>query len=138
MPVVRNLPKNSRPCPISGCTPGGSKVAAQIAEILGLEVPEEQERFVAQLKCLGDCNNVKAKHIYHGVKDCKAAIALSGGPTPAALAVLVWATASKFALLTPLRWVKTDCRLLMLICASAVVTVSVNVHARLLRWSVRQ
>jgi Na+-translocating ferredoxin:NAD+ oxidoreductase RNF subunit RnfB len=67
--------------PISGCTPGGSKVAAQIAEILGLEAPEEQERFVAQLKCLGDCNTVKAKHIYHGVKDCKAAIALSGGPS---------------------------------------------------------
>ncbi|HZK24269.1 MAG TPA: RnfABCDGE type electron transport complex subunit B [Oscillospiraceae bacterium] len=66
---------------ITGCTPGGSKVAACIAEILGAEAPEAQERCVALLKCQGDCNTVKAKHLYHGIADCKAAIALNGGPS---------------------------------------------------------
>ncbi|MCW3491369.1 RnfABCDGE type electron transport complex subunit B [Dethiobacter alkaliphilus] len=67
--------------PVSGCTPGGASVANKIAEILGAEAPDAEARHVAQLTCAGDCATAKEKHQYHGVKDCKAALMFSGGPT---------------------------------------------------------
>src|SRR5690554_4233012 len=50
--------------PISGCTPAGAKAAEKIAEILGQEAPAAEDRQAALLKCVGDCNTVKAKHTY--------------------------------------------------------------------------
>lgn len=65
--------------PLTGCTPGGAKVAAEIAALLGLEAPEETVRMTAQLKCVGDCNVAKKRHDYLGVQDCKAALMYGGG-----------------------------------------------------------
>ncbi|MCR3921790.1 MAG: RnfABCDGE type electron transport complex subunit B [Firmicutes bacterium] len=67
--------------PLNGCTPGGAKVAAKIADLFGAESPEAEARHVAQLTCVGDCNTAKSKHTYDGVKDCKAALMFGGGPT---------------------------------------------------------
>lgn len=66
--------------PVNGCTPGGAAVTDKIAEILGTEAPEVQTRYVAQLLCVGDCNTAKRKYVYHGIADCKSALALQGGP----------------------------------------------------------
>ncbi|NLP36893.1 MAG: RnfABCDGE type electron transport complex subunit B [Firmicutes bacterium] len=66
--------------PVTGCTPAGAEVAAKIAEILGADMPVDMERQVAQLKCVGDCNTVKVKHIYDGARDCRAALMFGGGP----------------------------------------------------------
>jgi len=65
--------------PLGGCTPGGAKTAARIAEILGQVAPEAEARLVAQLVCLGDSSVAKEKFTYHGVPDCRVAMMYSGG-----------------------------------------------------------
>ena len=61
------------------CVPGTQKVADQISEILGVEktVVEDVVAFVA---CNGHCDATTNVAIYEGVKTCRAASMLYGGP----------------------------------------------------------
>jgi len=59
------------------CTVGGPEVAAQIAEIMGVE-HTETEKEVAVIMCRG--SEVASKFEYYGVPDCRAAALLQGGP----------------------------------------------------------
>jgi len=60
------------------CTPGGAAVAAQIGEILGLEVGSMDKK-VAIVACSGNCNATKDKLEYYGLESCAAANLMYGG-----------------------------------------------------------
>ena len=65
---------------INLCTPGGKEVMLKISEIMG-KTSTEKERTVAIIHCKsGGYENTNLKYDYHGIKSCKAAILLSGGP----------------------------------------------------------
>ena len=64
--------------PVNGCTVGKAPVAAQIADIMGVEAGEVKE-VVARVMCTGDRASVVYKFEYSGIKDCKAAMKFGGG-----------------------------------------------------------
>ena len=61
------------------CIPGGPGVAAQLSDILGVEVTVAKPR-VAYVNCSGDCDAVYCTVKYDGIKSCKAASMVYGGP----------------------------------------------------------
>lgn len=61
------------------CIPGGADVAQQLAGILGVEVTADEPK-VAFVACNGDCEAAKYSAIYDGMKSCKAAVSIFGGP----------------------------------------------------------
>ena len=61
------------------CIPGGPDVAAQLSDVLGVEVSAEKPR-VAYVSCSGDCNAMGCTVVYDGIKSCKAASMIYGGP----------------------------------------------------------
>ena len=64
--------------PINGCIPGGTDVAEKIASILGKEATTSV-RQVAICTCNGG-GNAALSFEYDGIKDCRSASAVSGGP----------------------------------------------------------
>ena len=60
------------------CTPGAAKVAADIADVLGV-APAEVTKKVALVHCNGNCNNTSKKADFQGAKSCSAAKLLFGG-----------------------------------------------------------
>jgi electron transport complex protein RnfB len=60
------------------CAPGGPKVAARIAGIMGQEVGA-QEKLVAFVLCAGSNSLATKKYHYNGVSDCISANLVSGG-----------------------------------------------------------
>ena len=54
------------------CIPGGSGVAAEIAEIVGLAAGEVASK-VAYVACNGACKPEERKYVYDGIKTCVAA-----------------------------------------------------------------
>jgi Na+-translocating ferredoxin:NAD+ oxidoreductase RNF subunit RnfB len=63
----------------NACTPGGTKTAKAIAEIMGVNA-EAQEPMVARVRCQGTCERVSPRYDYTGVPNCRAASGISGGP----------------------------------------------------------
>ncbi|HBL41421.1 MAG TPA: ferredoxin [Ruminococcaceae bacterium] len=61
------------------CAPGGSEVSKKIAKIAGLAAGEVQP-MAAVVLCQGNTHNAGTKLIYSGVKSCKMATQLFGGP----------------------------------------------------------
>jgi len=61
------------------CIPGGSSTAAQLSIILGVKI-QELEPKVAFVACGGDCENASSSAVYEGIKSCKAASLVYGGP----------------------------------------------------------
>lgn len=62
---------------VAACTPGGGEVAHLIAEVMGVGV-EGRDKEVAILHCQG--KEVGNRFEYKGVKTCKAANLMQGGP----------------------------------------------------------
>lgn len=60
------------------CTPGAAKVAADVADILGV-APVEVTRKVALVHCNGTCDNTGKKAEYRGSQSCSAAKLIYGG-----------------------------------------------------------
>lgn len=64
--------------PVNKCAPGGAKVAAVIAEIMGVNagasVPVR-----AFLKCKGTCEASPRQLNYDGINDCRSAVTIPGG-----------------------------------------------------------
>lgn len=60
------------------CTPGAAKVAADVADVLGV-APSEVTRKVALVHCNGTCENTGKKADYHGPQSCSAAKLIYGG-----------------------------------------------------------
>lgn len=65
--------------PVNGCPVGGASVAVKVGEIMGVSASSEDKK-VAAVKCMGTCEKAKNKYEYQGIKDCRAAAALIGGP----------------------------------------------------------
>lgn len=59
--------------PVTGCPVGGDVVAEQIANIMGVDAGESV-KYVAFVKCAGDCDHAAQKGNYFGVQDCASAI----------------------------------------------------------------
>ncbi|MEA2036576.1 MAG: Fe-S cluster domain-containing protein [Nanoarchaeota archaeon] len=66
--------------PVTLCIPGQKEVAEKIAKIVGREASEKKVELVAQLKCNGGKEEAKTKYEYDGIRSCKAASLVSGGP----------------------------------------------------------
>lgn len=60
------------------CTPGAAKVAADVANVLGV-APSEVTKKVAVVHCNGSCDNTSKKATFMGAKSCAAAKLLYGG-----------------------------------------------------------
>ena len=60
------------------CTPGAAKVAADIADILGVAAAEVTRK-VALVHCNGSCNNTDKKADYYGGQSCSSAKLIYGG-----------------------------------------------------------
>ena len=65
--------------PVNACPVGGSAVAAKVGEIMGVAA-ETGEKQVAHVMCKGTCSSAANKYEYQGITDCRAAVALIGGP----------------------------------------------------------
>jgi Na+-translocating ferredoxin:NAD+ oxidoreductase RNF subunit RnfB len=61
------------------CVPGKDDVAKLVAEITGKKAEEVEPR-VAHVRCSGSADKAKVNYNYKGIKDCKAASLLQGGP----------------------------------------------------------
>ena len=66
--------------PVDLCVPGQKGVADKVAGIVGRAVSEGKAKVVAQLKCNGGVDEASEKFDYKGVKTCKGANLLGGGP----------------------------------------------------------
>ncbi len=64
---------------VNACPVGGPELAKKVADIMGVTA-DESEKMVARVICDGDCDSAKEKYEYTGIKDCKAADMLAGGP----------------------------------------------------------
>ena len=61
------------------CVPGAESVAKEIGDILGIAV-EPPKDVVAFVHCNGNCEATTKKAVYEGVKTCRAAAEIFGGP----------------------------------------------------------
>lgn len=66
--------------PVNGCVVGGAPVAAKIADIMGVKASGADARNKARVICQGGKDVAAQNYEYKGVKDCKAAALLNGGP----------------------------------------------------------
>ncbi|NLD52521.1 MAG: RnfABCDGE type electron transport complex subunit B [Clostridiales bacterium] len=66
--------------PVNGCTPGGSKSAAALAQIMGVNSVSVEEPVVARLLCQGGDGIAKDRFVYQGISSCAQAMSLSSGP----------------------------------------------------------
>lgn len=60
------------------CPVGGEAVAAQIADIMGVE-NEAKEKLVARVLCNGSPDKAVQKYVFEGPRDCHSAARLGGG-----------------------------------------------------------
>ena len=65
--------------PVNGCTAGGAKTAAAVAEIMGVDAGGSEPR-VARVICQGECGVSKERYIYDGYRSCQMAAQMVGGP----------------------------------------------------------
>lgn len=65
--------------PVNGCTPGGVKSAEALAEIMGVAGGNEKP-MVARIRCQGGCDISADRYEYQGLKSCRHAASLAGGP----------------------------------------------------------
>ena len=70
------------------CTPGGDKAAKAIGAVMGLTVEGNERPKVARVRCNGTCDNVSQRYEYTGVKSCRAAASIAGGPKECQFACL--------------------------------------------------
>lgn len=66
--------------PVDLCVPGQKEVADKISRIVGREAKNKEVAVVAQLKCKGGKGETSLKFEYDGIKSCKAADLIAGGP----------------------------------------------------------
>ena len=76
------------------CAPGKADVAALVARITGKEAPEVIP-MVAKIFCRGDDCKASRRFKYDGVKDCRAAILVSGGDKSCLAACLGYGTCAR-------------------------------------------
>ena len=65
--------------PVNACPVGGSRVANQVAAILGAGTVADAVRTVATVVCQGTIDRCKTKFTYNGIEDCLAATLVGDG-----------------------------------------------------------
>lgn len=65
--------------PVNGCTAGGAKTAAGVAEVMGVSAVSDTPR-VARVICQGECGVSKERYVYDGYTSCQMAAQMVGGP----------------------------------------------------------
>ncbi|MBU2590470.1 MAG: RnfABCDGE type electron transport complex subunit B [Nitrospinota bacterium] len=78
--------------PADSCTAGGADVAEAVCQILGVTVELDAHRKVAVIICKGGEREAKKKAIYSGIKDCKSAALVVGGPKSCSYACIGFGT----------------------------------------------
>jgi len=76
------------------CMPGGQKVADAVAAIMGVESAEVQPT-VAKIMCNGHSTVAAEAFLYEGLKDCRAAALMYGGPKACEYGCLTLGTCAK-------------------------------------------
>ncbi len=61
------------------CVPGAASTAAALSELLGIEI-EKPKELVAFVHCNGHCEAATMKASYEGLKSCRSAALVHGGP----------------------------------------------------------
>lgn len=61
------------------CVGGGPEIGIAVAEIMGVEIKETEPQ-VAQVGCRYPVQRADLKYDYSGLRDCRAAVILAGGP----------------------------------------------------------
>ena len=64
---------------VNSCIPGGKAVCDSICNVMGVASVASDTKHVAEVYCIGSSALAPDRFEYHGVKDCKAAMAYSGG-----------------------------------------------------------
>ena len=62
------------------CVPGGPQTAQAVGAVMGIEVAAEKERRRAVVLCQGGAAQAAREFEYSGVRDCRAAVLVHGGP----------------------------------------------------------
>ncbi len=65
--------------PVNGCVPGGATSANALGAIMGKRV-EAKAQMAARVLCQGTTGIAKDRFIYDGLKSCRAAVNMAGGP----------------------------------------------------------
>ncbi|HHV62813.1 MAG TPA: RnfABCDGE type electron transport complex subunit B [Firmicutes bacterium] len=81
--------------PVDGCPVGGQAVADKIAGIMGIQAVHARERQVARVMCGGGADKASSRFAYIGIKDCRAAELVSGGPKACTFGCLGFGTCVK-------------------------------------------
>lgn len=68
----------TREVTVNGCVPGGSNVAEQLADVLGVE-SQAAERKIAVVHCGAKSEEKKRRADYRGLKSCRASTLVAGG-----------------------------------------------------------
>jgi len=66
--------------PTNACVVGRAPVAEKVAAIMGGQADNAAGKQVAQVLCQGGKEVASTKYEYEGIKDCKAAMLVAGGP----------------------------------------------------------
>lgn len=61
------------------CTVGGADTAAELADIMGVQIEVNMEKKVTQVHCRGGKTHAKYQFQYNGIKDCNALFPFYGG-----------------------------------------------------------
>lgn len=66
--------------PPGACTAGGHAVREAVAAVLGVEAGEAAAPVVTVVRCQGGRGKAQLRFDYEGIRDCRAASAMAGGP----------------------------------------------------------
>jgi electron transport complex protein RnfB len=78
----------------SECKAASAEIIKEMSRILGVEV-EQKEKRTAKVLCQGTADNCKAKYLYEGIEDCRAAVLLGGGQKACSYSCLGFGTCVK-------------------------------------------
>lgn len=77
--LARSIVENK--APLNTCPVGGAEAAAKIAKIMGVtEIDNDVDKKIARVLCQGGKTEAKLKSDYRGVKSCRGASLVNGGP----------------------------------------------------------
>ena len=105
----------------AACTVAEPPVQELIADLIGVEVGEEEQR-VARLACAGGTNVARQRARYVGEPTCVAADLVGGGGKRCAWGVSATLTAWQSVTSTPSPWTSTRCRRSTIVAAPPVAT----------------
>ncbi|MDI3480897.1 MAG: H+/Na+-translocating ferredoxin:NAD+ oxidoreductase subunit [Tepidanaerobacteraceae bacterium] len=82
--------------PVNACAVGGATVSQKVASIMGVsDVGSSEDKKIARVICQGGNKEAKLKSDYRGVKSCRAASLVNGGPKACSFACIGFGDCAK-------------------------------------------